>query len=468
MDWDDEDEKTHVYDKQDAQDVAQNVMRPGPAAGTPAPPPSSAAAAALLARSGAFAAPIPRPPSIPPGAHPQSMPTQPALNAPAQAQPVPVPIAAKSGGAGKIIGLLAAVLVALAVIAAVGVFVLKPSTGTLKVYVSGPGGRDIEKVDISVDGKKVCETSPCTLELKAGKHDVKAVADAYQHQAPQPIDVKAGDQTPFKIELKPTTGGSGIQVAGSQEGVKLWIDGKEIGPLPQTIKDLAPGEHKIKIAGSDRYKTEERTVNVAPDKIEDLGTIKLQVIKGRANLELVTRGARIILVASNGERRQIEEKMFNNGQRPVDVDTSKTWQLEATKTGFEDLKIPLAFDDGVAEKTFKIELFEKGKAPKPEAASTPPDKTPPDKTPPDKTPPDKTPPDKTPPEATGNATLNINSIPPGAAVLVDGRPVGRTPKTGVSVAPGTHTVTFKHPEKGTKSTSVTVKAGETKGVGIKL
>jgi hypothetical protein len=36
------------------------------------------------------------------------------------------------------------------------------------------------------------------------------------------------------------------------------------------------------------------------------------------------------------------------------------------------------------------------------------------------------------------------------------------------VSPGTHTITFIHPEKGRKSTSVTVKAGETKGVGVRF
>jgi serine/threonine-protein kinase len=475
MDWDDEDEKTHVYDKQDAVEVAQSIMRP--AAGTPAPPAASAAAA-LLARSGNIAPAIPRPPSIPPGGAPPmhgGMPSQPHMQAmmpapmpvPVAAQPVPMQAApAKSGGAGKIIGLLAAVFVALAVIGAVGMFVLKPSAGSLKVYVSGPGGRDLEKVDIFVDGKKVCESSPCTQELKAGKHDVKAVAEGYQTQAPQPIDITGGEQTPFKIELKPASAGQGVQVAGAQEGVKLFVDGKEIGPLPQTVKDLTPGEHKLRFAGSERYKAEERTINVVENKVEDLGTIKLQVLKGKANLQLVTHGARIILVASNGEKRQIEERMFKDGLLPVDVDTSKTWQLEASKPGHDELKIPISFDDGVAEKTFKIELFERGKQqPKkeePVAASTEPKKEVPKKEEP--TPPKK----EEPAAAGGNGTLNLNSIPPGAAVLVDGRPVGRTPKTGVSVSAGSHSVVFKHPELGTKSASVTVKAGETKGVGVKF
>ena len=68
MDWDDEDEKTQVYDKQSTEEVAQQIMQPLPAAGTPAPPPASSAAAALLAGSGKVAAPMPKIPSMPPPA----------------------------------------------------------------------------------------------------------------------------------------------------------------------------------------------------------------------------------------------------------------------------------------------------------------------------------------------------------------------------------------------------------------
>ena len=68
--------------------------------------------------------------------------------------------------------------------------------------------------------------------------------------------------------------------------------------------------------------------------------------------------------------------------------------------------------------------------------------------------------------ATGQGTLNINSIPV-SKVLLDGRPIGSTPKAGVSVAPGSHTVTFvKDGER--KSVTVTVKAGETKVAAVKF
>ncbi len=58
-------------------------------------------------------------------------------------------------------------------------------------------------------------------------------------------------------------------------------------------------------------------------------------------------------------------------------------------------------------------------------------------------------------------TLNINSIPV-SKVILDGKPLGETPKVGIKVAPGVHQVTFVHPSLGRKTISVNVAAGETK------
>ena len=68
--------------------------------------------------------------------------------------------------------------------------------------------------------------------------------------------------------------------------------------------------------------------------------------------------------------------------------------------------------------------------------------------------------------AGGNCTLNANSIPP-SKVLVDGRAVGLTPKVGISVAAGTHTVIFVS-DRGRKTSSASCKAGETKTVAIRF
>lgn len=63
-------------------------------------------------------------------------------------------------------------------------------------------------------------------------------------------------------------------------------------------------------------------------------------------------------------------------------------------------------------------------------------------------------------QASEQGTLNVNSIPVSNAIL-DGRPLGSTPKMGLSVAAGPHTVVFVHPEYGRKSVAVTVEAGQT-------
>lgn len=69
--------------------------------------------------------------------------------------------------------------------------------------------------------------------------------------------------------------------------------------------------------------------------------------------------------------------------------------------------------------------------------------------------------------ATGEGTLNINSIPV-ANVVLDGRPMGSTPLVGLKVAAGPHSVIFVHPEKGRKAAGATVTAGKTSTVAVRF
>jgi serine/threonine-protein kinase len=62
--------------------------------------------------------------------------------------------------------------------------------------------------------------------------------------------------------------------------------------------------------------------------------------------------------------------------------------------------------------------------------------------------------------------LNLNSLPP-ARVLLDGKPLGFTPKIGVLATPGGHRVVF-HWEDRDKPTTVTCAKGEAKTVAVRL
>jgi hypothetical protein len=75
--------------------------------------------------------------------------------------------------------------------------------------------------------------------------------------------------------------------------------------------------------------------------------------------------------------------------------------------------------------------------------------------------------DKAPKSATGEGTLNINSIPV-ANVVLDGRPMGSTPLVGIKVSAGPHSVIFVHPELGRKAAGATVTAGKTSTVAVRF
>jgi serine/threonine-protein kinase len=73
-----------------------------------------------------------------------------------------------------------------------------------------------------------------------------------------------------------------------------------------------------------------------------------------------------------------------------------------------------------------------------------------------------------PPPAAGSqmCVLNLNSLPP-ARVLLDGKPLGFTPKIGVVATPGEHRVVF-HWDDRDKHTTVTCTRGEAKTVAVRL
>jgi serine/threonine-protein kinase len=215
----------------------------------------------------------------------------------------------------------------------------------------------------------------------------------------------------------------------------------------------------------------------------DLGAQNLKVVKGKATISLTTPGAKVYLVSGN-DRRELPTLPIS-----VDIDTSKQWMLEAVKFGFLEYKQPISFDDGQAEKTFAITLEPKGNAPvatpqptgdapapthaavqpapRPQPAATAAaDKTEKPAATADK--PAATADKPAPAAAGGEAFLNINSIP-ASSVVLDGKPIGNTPKVKISVTPGTHTVLFVNSEQGLKkSITVSVAAGETKPAIAKL
>ncbi|MGC4088804.1 MAG: PEGA domain-containing protein [Polyangiaceae bacterium] len=499
IDWDDEDEATTVFDRTQ-EDALRSLLRsapppPPPAAGAPPSRLPAPAPAAGMPAASRVAPPTPRPSSPPPPSLPRApLPPPPRTitsSMPAAPLPTQPPVAALApavspmsqtqtlsdspfdrGSNQKRLILVGAAAFAVVLLAVV---LMWPKAGSLVVTVAGPGNKAVSELEVLIDGKKVCTSSPCQhKDLGSGIHLVKVTAPGYQSTADQAVKIASGDEAALNVVLTRGAGGSGLSVRSEGRGLKLFVDGKEIGPLPQELPDLAPGDHQVKIDGGDRYEPFEKSVTVSADQMLTLEP-KLKVKKGLATIKpgLNADGARVVLV-SGSERRPVPALPL-----AVDIPGDKPYSVVATKRGFQDFEQKLEFEDGQAERPFVIDMVPPVSASdpapsKPSAAAAAPAHRESHSTSPAAAavaaaaaPAPAPAKPAAPAAAAGTGTLTLNSIPV-SNVILDGRPLGPTPKLNVSVPAGNHTVIFVHPEKGRKAKSVTVAAGKSVPVVVKF
>lgn len=447
MDWDDEDEKTSIYDRGGTEDSARSLLAasapPPPAAGSPArslaPPPRVS---------------VPAPPTRPTNRPPAPVPVPGVVPVPA-----PAPVLPHKQYRDSRSSLYVALLGALVVAAAAAAWLLWPRTGSLVVTVSGPGNKPLDAVEILLNGNKKCSSSPCTIDgLKADTYYVRAHAAGYQAMADIAVVVAANGKAVQNLTLVRALG-TGVKVLGEGAGLKLFVDGREVGPLPQEIKDMEPGEHTIKVGGSERFEEFEKKVTIEPETMQTIGPLKLHVLKGLATIVAGNgaEGAKVILI-SGSDRRTLPKLPIT-----LDIPTNQPHTLVATRRGYEQFKLPIRFEDGQVDRTFEVALAEVGSSTEKAPAEQRPSLAP---TVPRESRPVAESPSPAPAAPAGQATLNINSIPV-SNILVDGRPIGQTPRIGFKVSAGSHTVTFLHGDD-RKSMPVNVSAGQTKTVAVRF
>ncbi|HMI89518.1 MAG TPA: hypothetical protein VK550_35835 [Polyangiaceae bacterium] len=275
---------------------------------------------------------------------------------------------------------------------------------------------------------------------------------------------------------------TGVRVSSKQNGVKLLVDGKLIGTLPQELKGMTPGEHTIVFDAGDRYAQQRSSVVLVPGEMKDLEPVTLKVTKGSAIFDVRTPGTQLALVSAD-ERRELTDY-----SHAIDVDNTKSWTLEASKHGYKPMALPVVFDDR-AERTFTVQLSEAGgvdilalpsanvtitEEPSTSAlASSPPPKAKKRKERGDAparyiqpAPAAIAAAPNAGAAAAGTCSLNINTIP-SSHVTLDGRNLGTTPRLGVMVASGSHNIVFST-DNARKSTITSCRPGETKTVAIRM
>ncbi|MCH2108362.1 MAG: PEGA domain-containing protein [Polyangiaceae bacterium] len=319
---------------------------------------------------------------------------------------------------------------------------------------------------VSVDGAEACSDEEICLVkgIEKGSHKVKASAPGYADSATKLVTVEGGSEAVLNLELSKASDGTGLSVSSEIDGLTLIVDGKKVGGLPQKLTDLEPGKHDIEIKGGKYFKPYKKTLTVEEDKILEVSPeFELESAMVTISRGENTSGARMYLKGGSKSIPLHRQKL------PIDItlDPAKDYRVVATRKGYEDFEEEIEFSVEKPETSLEISLIEVVEEEEEEttATATTKPKTPTRRTTTRTTTTTKT--ATTKPQAKGDSKLNINSIPMSRIVL-DGRPLGSTPKFGVKVSPGSHTVIFIHPQLGRKTKTVNVGAGKTSTAAVRF
>ena len=126
-----------------------------------------------------------------------------------------------------------------------------------------------------VDGRVVCQGTPCSRELPAGAAMVTMQKERYLPKQEVVEVARRGPPLRLNWTLDPDFGW--LTVTSTPPGLPVTINGKPAGRTPIEASELAPGTHEVRISDPRYYERgervvlargEKRTVTLAPDPRE--------------------------------------------------------------------------------------------------------------------------------------------------------------------------------------------------------
>jgi len=330
-------------------------------------------------------------------------------------------------------------------------------SGSLVVTALGPGHRAVDSVQIFVDERPLCATSPCLISgLKPGTHQLLAKAPGLASPAAQSIEIAAGEEAAVNIELSAAeadVSAGGFRITSGDPALTLFVDERRVGKLPQTVSGLASGKHWIKLDREDGSAPIEKAVLVRPGELIDVDPFAAKRDKALVTIRLARD--------SEGASVTLDDAFLLDFPAELEVDPKTEHVLTATKPGYEDFSLTLQLQ-GETEKVIDVALtpLEGASAHRARPVAKPAAVR------------------KVAPAAKATATgpaldpsqglLNVSSVPP-SQIILNGRPLGTTPKTAI-VVPGDslQTIVFVHPKMGRRRAQKFVPAGKERTVSIRF
>ncbi|MEM9191585.1 MAG: serine/threonine-protein kinase [Myxococcota bacterium] len=303
--------------------------------------------------------------------------------------------------------------------------------GQLVVESTPPGAA------IWVDGDRQSERTPTTISgLPLGAtYAVKLTADGF---APFSQEVALSDEAPAgRIEAtlaRPSADSYAvINVRTVPSGATILFDGSDTGlRTPATVPEIEPGVAHNLVLSFDGYVTRQVPLTLTAGQVEEL-SFELE----RTPLGPDEAIARIVVEPAEARIRW-EGEWHSTGSPYEFRVPARTYRFRVAETGYRDRDERLRLPGG--------EVTELAVTLRPQAGTP----------------------------AAGRPTMMVADAPvaagpgrltfdarPWCNVAIDGSPVGQTPIVNRTLSAGTHRVTCRNPELGTRTVTVTIRPGET-------
>ena len=266
---------------------------------------------------------------------------------------------------------------------------------------------DVSAAEIYLDGNKVDGVTPAIIsDVAAGPHVIE-VRKPPALPWRQTIEVTAGETVKVEAGLKASMAGGGgnIKIVSNVDGADVLLDGKKVGVSPMTIKAVKPGNHVIEVRKRG-YESSEQNVDI---QMGQALVLKMDLRKKVASAMIK------VIVAVPGAEIYVDGNKVDDKKREVAVTPGEHF-VTVTKPGFAkyEKKINVKRDEVLP---LTVEL-----------------------------------------KAIGG--LRFLSTPSGAEVILDSKPIGRTPMVNEVIPAGEHVVTIRYEGYYDYEEPVTVKGGE--------
>ncbi|AKF06874.1 serine/threonine-protein kinase [Sandaracinus amylolyticus] len=478
MDWDEEELSTQIYDKPDG--VQGALMQDLPPATAPAPssPSRPAAGAARPYAPAHTPAPMGAPSPF------DNLPSQPAPSQGPSIGPEPTAVTRKQperrgGVSGALLGLAGMLVVG--VLAAGGWFVfLRSQPGTITVtttpsdpvvYLDGevvqsstsspfvianvePGQHLVEVRKLGFETWATTVTIESAAQLQLPPVALVPVAGGSPATGPAVAGIAAQGTTSVPATA-PATAGTGFTLSTVPAGARVFVGDRELAQrTPVQVTDLQPGTYQIRVDNGTSYAPWLTQITLGEGQVMALPPAVLTLRTVSVEITSEPSGAQVTLVRGTEERRV--------GRTPVTTDVDVTgagWRVEMELGGHRDYEAELVLPQGQANAVHMatLERVERSGGGGGVRIATP-----------------RRDPEsggdssgggaaasEERPAAGGNGTLMVNTRP-WSQVFVDGRLVGNTPQTSISLPAGRHTLLLVNSEFNIRHTvQVQIRAGET-------